>query len=61
MISEQVSVPMRYPPHIELEELDHDELVVRIIAVPERPSDGSRLASEILAVARSKRPVAPVA
>jgi small conductance mechanosensitive channel len=61
MISEQVSVPMGYPPHIELEELDHDELVVRIIAVPERPSDGSRLASEILGVARSKRPVAPVA
>jgi small conductance mechanosensitive channel len=61
MISEQVSVPMGYPPHIELEELDHDELVVRIIAVPERPSDGSRLASEILSVARSKRPVAPVA
>jgi small conductance mechanosensitive channel len=61
MISERVSVPMRYPPHIELEELDHDELVVKIIAVPERPSDGSRLASEILAVARSKRPVAPLA
>jgi small-conductance mechanosensitive channel len=61
MISEGVNVPMRYPPHIELEELDRDELVVKIIAVPERPSDGSRLASEILAVARSKRPAAPLA
>jgi len=60
MISEGVDVPMRYPPHIELEELDRDELVVKIIAVPERPSDGSRLASEILAVARSTRPAAPL-
>jgi small conductance mechanosensitive channel len=55
-ISEQVEVPMRYPPHIELEELDHDAVVVRIEAVPERPSDGSRLAAEILSAARSRQP-----
>ncbi|MGH2980793.1 MAG: mechanosensitive ion channel domain-containing protein [Solirubrobacterales bacterium] len=55
MISDQVEVPTRYPPHVELEELDREELVVKIVAVPERSSDGSRLASEILAVARSKR------
>jgi small conductance mechanosensitive channel len=61
MISERVEVPMRYPPHIELEELERDEVVVKIIAVPERRSDGSRLASEILAVARDKRPVAEAA
>jgi small conductance mechanosensitive channel len=61
MISEQVDVPTRYPPHIGLEELDHDEMVVKIIAVPERPTDGSRLASEILEVARSKRPTARAA
>jgi small-conductance mechanosensitive channel len=61
MISEQVEVPTRYPPHIGLEELDHDEMVVKIVAVPERPTDGSRLASEILEVARSKRPEARVA
>jgi small conductance mechanosensitive channel len=60
-ISEAVEVPMRYPPHIELEELEQDEVVVKIVAVPERASDGSRLASEILAVARSNRPVAEAA
>jgi small conductance mechanosensitive channel len=56
LISEGVDVPTRYPPHIELEELDREELTVKIVAVPERPSDGARLASEILAVARSRRP-----
>ncbi len=56
MISEGVEVPTRYPPHIGLEELDRDEMVVKIVAVPDKPSDGARLASEILEVARSKRP-----
>ena len=35
-------------PQITLEELDGDEVVVRISATPERPSDGPRLASEVL-------------
>jgi small conductance mechanosensitive channel len=56
MLSERVHVPTRYPPHIAVEELDGDEVVVRIVAVPESPADGARLASEILAVARSGRP-----
>ena len=60
-IAEQVEAPMRYPAHIEVEEVEHDEVVVKIIAVPERRTDGSRLASEILAVARSKGPVARAA
>jgi small conductance mechanosensitive channel len=58
MLSERISVQMRYAPHIELEELDRDEVVVRIVAVPERSSDGAQLASEILAVARSDAPSA---
>jgi small-conductance mechanosensitive channel len=58
MLSEQVTTPTRYPPHIALEELDGDEVVVRITAVPEHSADGAKLASEILAVARSKRPAA---
>jgi small conductance mechanosensitive channel len=58
MLSEQVTTPTRYPPHIALEELDGDEVVVRITAVPENSADGAKLASEILAVARSRRPVA---
>jgi small-conductance mechanosensitive channel len=56
LISDQVEVETRYPPHIELEELEREELVLKIIAVPERPSDGARLASEILAVARARQP-----
>jgi small-conductance mechanosensitive channel len=58
MLSERISVQMRYAPHIELEELERDEVVVRIVAVPERSSDGAQLASEILAVARSDTPTA---
>jgi small-conductance mechanosensitive channel len=58
MLRERVTVPMRYPPHIQLEEIDRDAVVVKIVAVPQLPSDGARLASEILAVARSERPTA---
>ena len=41
---------MREIPRITLEELDGDEVVVRISATPERPADGPRLASEVLDV-----------
>jgi hypothetical protein len=39
---------MRDQPRIALEELDGDEVVVRISAIPGRPSDGPKLASEVL-------------
>jgi hypothetical protein len=42
-----------YAPHVELEELDRDEPVVRIVVTPLRPSDGSKLASEVLAAVRN--------
>jgi hypothetical protein len=45
-------VPTRYSPHVELEELDRDELVLRIVVTPMRPADGSKLASEVLAAVR---------
>jgi small-conductance mechanosensitive channel len=51
-LSEEVSVPTRYPPDITLEELDRDEVVVRIAATPLRPVDGAQLASEVLAAVR---------
>jgi small conductance mechanosensitive channel len=47
-LQETVATPMRDSPRIRLEELDGDEVVVRISATPERPSDGPRLASEVL-------------
>lgn len=54
-LADGVTVPTRYPPHISLEEFDRDEVVVKITATPAQPSDGARLASEVLA---SVRPVA---
>ena len=52
-VTEGVSVPLRYPPHVALEELDRDEVVVRIIASPQRPADGGVLAGEVLTAIRS--------
>ncbi len=51
-LSEAITVPTRYAPHLEVEEVDRDEVVLRISATPLRPSDGSRLTEQILAVAR---------
>lgn len=47
-----ISVPVRFPPHVTLEELDRDEVVVRILATPEHRVDKSRLAAEIIAAVR---------
>ena len=48
LLDEGIDTPMRDRPQIALEEIDGDEVVVRISATPERPSDGPRLASEVL-------------
>src|SRR4051812_21501385 len=48
MLEHAVETPMRDAPRIALEELDGDEVVVRITAVPEHPADGPKLASEVL-------------
>jgi small conductance mechanosensitive channel len=48
MLQHAVETPMRDAPRIALEELDGDEVVVRITAVPEHPADGPKLASEVL-------------
>jgi small conductance mechanosensitive channel len=52
MVADSITVPTRHPPHIALEELDRDEVVVKIMATPASPSDGSRLAAEVLAAIR---------
>jgi small conductance mechanosensitive channel len=49
LIQEKVQTPMRDVPRILLEELDGDEVVVRIQATPERAADGPLLATEVLA------------
>jgi small-conductance mechanosensitive channel len=62
LLEDRVETPMRDRPRILLEELDGDEVVVRIQATPERASDGPRLATEVLAAiagqARSEQVVA---
>jgi small-conductance mechanosensitive channel len=50
MLQDEIETPMRDKPRIALEEIDGDEVVVRISATPERPVDGPRLASEVLEV-----------
>jgi small conductance mechanosensitive channel len=49
LLQEAVKTPMRDEPHIGLEELDADEVVMRIEATPLADTDGRRLADEILA------------
>jgi small-conductance mechanosensitive channel len=49
LLQETIATPTRGEPRILLEELDGDEVIVRIQATPERNSDGPALASEVLA------------
>ena len=56
MLEDTVQVMTRSRPDIELQELDGDEVVVRISATPERSTEGAQLADEILsAVSRFTR------
>lgn len=49
LLEESVSVKTRSQPRIELDEVDDDEVVVRVRATPLVGSDGPRLADEIIA------------
>jgi hypothetical protein len=52
MIESAITVPLRYSPHIAVEELDRDDVIVRILATPLNPRDGATLAEEVLAGVR---------
>jgi small conductance mechanosensitive channel len=52
MLEHAVTVPTKYSPDITLEELDRDEVVVRIEATPQSPADGAQLAAEVLSAVR---------
>src|SRR3954469_10339016 len=52
MLEKSITVPLPYPPHIAVEELDHDDVVVRIVSTPLEPADGAKLAEEVLAGVR---------
>lgn len=49
LVQERITVPTIERPHIELEEVDGDEVLVRIEAVPQSDTDGPKLADEVLA------------
>jgi small-conductance mechanosensitive channel len=49
LLEDNVTTPVRSEPHISLEEVDRDEVIVRIAATPVAESDGPRLADEVLA------------
>jgi small-conductance mechanosensitive channel len=50
LLEERVTVPTRQDPHIDLEEFDGEEVVVRVSATPVERDEGARLADEVLAV-----------
>ena len=49
LLEDAVETPVRTEPHISLEEIDSDEVVVRVSATPVEDRDGPQLADEILA------------
>jgi small conductance mechanosensitive channel len=49
LLEDNVQTPTRSEPHISLEEVDRDEVIVRIAATPLSESDGPQLADEVLA------------
>jgi small-conductance mechanosensitive channel len=53
LLDSEVSTPTRTRAAVLLEELDGEDLVVRIQATPERANDGARLADEIIAALAS--------
>jgi small conductance mechanosensitive channel len=48
MIENAVKTPTRENPHIELEEVDDTEVVMRVMATPLSDADGPKLADEVL-------------
>ncbi len=52
-LDDGISVPLRYPPDVTLEELDRDEVVLKVAATPVTGGDGAQLASELLDAMRT--------
>lgn len=56
LLEETIETPVRDKPRVVLEEIDDEEVVVRIAVSPEHPTDGARLSTEVLrAVAAETR------
>ena len=54
-MQERITVPVVERPHIELEEVDGDEVLMRIEATPQTGTDGPKLADEVLAAVAESR------
>jgi small conductance mechanosensitive channel len=48
-LEQRVTIPTRSHPHISVEEVDDDEVIMRVAATPELDRDGAKLADEIVA------------
>ncbi|MBV8220475.1 MAG: hypothetical protein JO325_18575 [Solirubrobacterales bacterium] len=48
ILDDRAKTPTRRPVMVLLEELDGDEIIVRVQATPDRADDGARLADEII-------------
>ena len=61
LLENRVTVATRHDPHIDLEEFDGEEVVVRVSATPVDSDEGAQLADEVLGVlgevARDEEPV----
>jgi len=53
ILDERVGTPTRSAPRVLLEEIDGEDVVVRVQATPERASDGAQLADEVIAALAS--------
>jgi small conductance mechanosensitive channel len=53
ILDDQITTPTRNPAKVLLEEIEGDELVVRVQATPERAGDGAKLADEVIAALSS--------
>ena len=52
-LDDAISVPLRYPPDVQLEEFDQNQVVLNIAATPMNSSDGAKLASELIDALRT--------
>jgi small conductance mechanosensitive channel len=53
ILNDQIATPTRSPATVLLEELDGDDVVIRVQATPEHADDGARLADEIISTLAS--------
>ena len=53
LLDEQIRTPTRSPASVLLEEIDGEDVVVRVKATPERALDGAKLADEVIATLAS--------